>query len=166
MAGDHKCSVCQATFTRPQHVSRHMRSRKSLRSLLLTPRSTHPQIQRYRRSPIQVSALWRPVRQKVCFSLHLPSPAAPLISISLFLAISSRDMLTSAIPTRNLLSLPLPLAAKVPLPPAGPPPQSKPVTNVFSRLCHAMGPILVVSDPYFSSLDSLTHALFPSQMSS
>jgi DNA-directed RNA polymerase subunit RPC12/RpoP len=31
MAGDHKCSVCQATFTRPQHVSRHMRSRKLLR---------------------------------------------------------------------------------------------------------------------------------------
>jgi hypothetical protein len=28
MAGDHKCPVCQATFTRPQHVARHMRSRK------------------------------------------------------------------------------------------------------------------------------------------
>lgn len=26
MAGDHQCSVCQATFTRPQHVARHMRS--------------------------------------------------------------------------------------------------------------------------------------------
>ncbi|KAL1718346.1 hypothetical protein EV715DRAFT_252875 [Schizophyllum commune] len=26
MGGDHKCSVCQATFTRPQHVARHMRS--------------------------------------------------------------------------------------------------------------------------------------------
>ncbi|KAI0247682.1 hypothetical protein BJV78DRAFT_1243170 [Lactifluus subvellereus] len=26
MAGDHKCPVCQATFTRPQHVVRHMRS--------------------------------------------------------------------------------------------------------------------------------------------
>ncbi|KAH9955920.1 hypothetical protein BC827DRAFT_823662 [Russula dissimulans] len=26
MAGDHKCPVCQATFTRPQHVARHMRS--------------------------------------------------------------------------------------------------------------------------------------------
>ena len=29
MAGDHKCPVCQATFTRPQHVARHMRSRTS-----------------------------------------------------------------------------------------------------------------------------------------
>lgn len=29
MGGDHKCPVCQATFTRPQHVARHMRSRKS-----------------------------------------------------------------------------------------------------------------------------------------
>ena len=28
MGGDHQCSVCQATFTRPQHVARHMRSRK------------------------------------------------------------------------------------------------------------------------------------------
>ncbi|KAF8885466.1 hypothetical protein BD779DRAFT_674752 [Infundibulicybe gibba] len=26
MTGDHKCPVCQATFTRPQHVARHMRS--------------------------------------------------------------------------------------------------------------------------------------------
>ncbi|KAL5634939.1 hypothetical protein ACGC1H_002837 [Rhizoctonia solani] len=26
MAGDHACPVCQATFTRPQHVARHMRS--------------------------------------------------------------------------------------------------------------------------------------------
>ncbi|KAG1820835.1 uncharacterized protein BJ212DRAFT_1335782 [Suillus subaureus] len=26
MAGDHQCPVCQATFTRPQHVARHMRS--------------------------------------------------------------------------------------------------------------------------------------------
>ncbi|KDQ24157.1 hypothetical protein PLEOSDRAFT_1090687 [Pleurotus ostreatus PC15] len=26
MAGDHQCSVCQATFTRPQHAARHMRS--------------------------------------------------------------------------------------------------------------------------------------------
>ncbi|KAJ7199873.1 hypothetical protein GGX14DRAFT_467529 [Mycena pura] len=30
MGGDHKCPVCQATFTRPQHVARHMRSRASL----------------------------------------------------------------------------------------------------------------------------------------
>ena len=29
MAGDHKCLVCNATFTRPQHVARHMRSRPS-----------------------------------------------------------------------------------------------------------------------------------------
>ncbi|KAF8815856.1 hypothetical protein BYT27DRAFT_7190878 [Phlegmacium glaucopus] len=26
MGGDHKCPVCEATFTRPQHVARHMRS--------------------------------------------------------------------------------------------------------------------------------------------
>ncbi|KAF8604566.1 hypothetical protein BDV93DRAFT_91399 [Ceratobasidium sp. AG-I] len=26
MGGDHMCPVCSATFTRPQHVARHMRS--------------------------------------------------------------------------------------------------------------------------------------------
>jgi len=30
MGGDHQCPVCQATFTRPQHVARHMRSRMSI----------------------------------------------------------------------------------------------------------------------------------------
>ena len=30
MGGDHKCPICPATFTRPQHVARHIRSRKSL----------------------------------------------------------------------------------------------------------------------------------------
>jgi hypothetical protein len=34
MGGDHKCPVCEATFTRPQHVARHMRSRPSPSSLL------------------------------------------------------------------------------------------------------------------------------------
>ncbi|KAF7311693.1 Zinc finger/binuclear cluster transcriptional regulator [Mycena indigotica] len=34
MGGDHKCPVCQATFTRPQHVARHMRSREWLLPLL------------------------------------------------------------------------------------------------------------------------------------
>lgn len=81
MAGDHKCSVCQATFTRPQHVSRHMRSRKLLR--LSSSQAPLNPPHRYRRSPIQVPALWRPVRQKVCppsiFHLFLPhsSPFRP-----------------------------------------------------------------------------------------
>lgn len=35
MGGDHKCPVCQATFTRPQHVARHMRSREYSPSTLL-----------------------------------------------------------------------------------------------------------------------------------
>ena len=102
MAGDHKCPVCQATFTRPQHVARHMRSRTSSTILtfptLLTnspyttpTRSSPPHTRtsspispphRYRRSPIQVSALWRSVRQKVRLSTLIPffSPAATLHS--------------------------------------------------------------------------------------
>ena len=43
MAGDHKCPVCQATFTRPQHVARHMRSRKLPSPLHLTP-PPHPSL--------------------------------------------------------------------------------------------------------------------------
>ena len=42
MTGDHKCSVCQATFTRPQHVSRHMRSRMRLHSLCSRPAKSCP----------------------------------------------------------------------------------------------------------------------------
>ncbi len=40
MAGDHKCPVCNATFTRPQHVARHMRSRKHILSFRVPPRSS------------------------------------------------------------------------------------------------------------------------------
>ena len=46
MGGDHKCSVCQATFTRPQHVARHMRSRRYPSQIgappFWTTLSTHP----------------------------------------------------------------------------------------------------------------------------
>lgn len=38
MAGDHVCPICKATFTRPQHVTRHMRSREfSLQCNVLFP---------------------------------------------------------------------------------------------------------------------------------
>jgi hypothetical protein len=95
--------------------------------------------------------------------LHLPSPVAPLISISPISplcsssqAISSRDMSTNATPTRNLSFLPLRLAARAPLLTVGPPPRSKLVTNVSSPLCLVMEPILVVSDPTLPPL--LSHA--------
>jgi len=89
MAGDHKCPVCQATFTRPQHVARHMRSRTSfppnpshtpypLLSPTLPHLLTNSSPHRYRRSPIQVSALWRSVRQKVRLSTLLLSYFLPL----------------------------------------------------------------------------------------
>lgn len=43
MGGDHRCSVCQATFTRPQHVARHMRSREYLfRVIFLWSRLAYP----------------------------------------------------------------------------------------------------------------------------
>ena len=51
------------------------------------PRSALPH-NRYRRSPLQVSALWRPVRQKVCppYIFHLPSPhSSPLCPFVLLL---------------------------------------------------------------------------------
>lgn len=45
MGGDHKCPVCEATFTRPQHVARHMRSRSSPKSMLHLPVLTRFQTQ-------------------------------------------------------------------------------------------------------------------------
>jgi hypothetical protein len=68
MGGDHKCPVCQATFTRPQHVARHMRSRESsvfLYSFLVGPckSSLHNEwthIMEYIRPSITPSAHIRP----------------------------------------------------------------------------------------------------------
>ncbi|KAI0247672.1 hypothetical protein BJV78DRAFT_1243055 [Lactifluus subvellereus] len=71
MAGDHKCPVCQASFTRPQHVARHMRFHKlefpqlthSLHSSPVFKLNLSPYHSRYRRSSsIQVLASWRSVR--------------------------------------------------------------------------------------------------------
>jgi hypothetical protein len=62
MAGDHKCPVCNATFTRPQHVARHMRSRQCSS---LSPRScSRSPPYRHRRPAVQVPALRRPVCQE------------------------------------------------------------------------------------------------------
>jgi hypothetical protein len=107
MAGDHRCPVCQATFTRPQHVSRHMRSRKMLRHRSSRRAQTsHTQIPAITHTSVGVVETSSP---EGLSSLHLPSPAAPLISISPISplcsssqAISSRDTSTNAIPTRNL----------------------------------------------------------------
>ena len=90
----------------------------------------------------------------------LPSPAAPLISNPfLFLAATSfRDISTSAIPTKNpWFRRPLLHAARAHLLPAGRPLPSKLVINVSSLLCHAMGPIPVVS-PAISHPLILSHA--------
>lgn len=77
-----------------------------------------------------------------------PIPAIAHTSVSIVEtsspeAISSRDTSINAIPTRNLSSHPLLLAARAHLLPVGPPPRSKPVTNVSSPLCLVMEPILV-----------------------
>ena len=169
MAGDHKCPVCQATFTRPQHVARHMRSRTSI-ILTKTPHNSHPLLSpthfrnfsltnsspphRYRRSPIQVSALWRSVCQKVRLSTLIPFllPVAatlhylapPAHAISPTLAISSRDMSTNVTQTKNLLFPLLPLVARAPLLPAERPHRSRRAINAFNPLCHVTVQILVV----------------------
>jgi len=109
MAGDHKCPVCQATFTRPQHVARHMRSRTSSTIITfhrtphsLPTRSSSPHTpalprqflpHRYRRSPVQVSALWRSVRQKVRLSTLIPFFSFPLPPRSITSATRSHYLL-------------------------------------------------------------------------
>src|SRR6266850_4897691 len=100
MAGDHKCPVCQATFTRPQHVARHMRSRTfNPTSLLLTtppppppplptatppplgpssliPSSQIPAIAHTSVSIVEISSLEGLYSDP--FIMFLPSPAVPL----------------------------------------------------------------------------------------
>jgi hypothetical protein len=185
MAGDHKCPVCQATFTRPQHVARHMRSRTSMivtfPTLLTNPLTLPPAPlphtsaishqflppHRYRRSSIQVSALWRSVCQKVRLSTLIPfllpvaatlhNLAPPAHAISSTLAISSRDMSTNVTRTKNLLFLLPPLVARAPLPQAGRPRRSRRAINAFNPLCHVTGQILVVSHSKLPSLPRHTH---------
>jgi uncharacterized C2H2 Zn-finger protein len=78
MAGDHKCPVCQATFTRPQHVSRHMRSRKQLSAPLAPLNLRVPQIPAIAHTSVSIVETSLP---EGLSSSSLPSPAAPLSSI-------------------------------------------------------------------------------------
>lgn len=74
MAGDHKCPVCQATFTRPQHVARHMRSRKLLLSTCSSssspPPLQTPAIVRTNVSIVEISSLEGPFSLLVPDSTH------------------------------------------------------------------------------------------------
>jgi hypothetical protein len=141
---DHKFSVCQAIFTRPQHVARHIRFRKSPRSSSHTPPSPIPISEteyfsfhsKYRRSSIQVSTLWRSL-----FESFTPPAPLSLIPHHFNLAISSRD--TTLV--RSLSFPQLLYVAKVPHQRAEPPLQSSHATNVLSPACDTMVPIISVS---------------------
>ncbi|KAJ7496348.1 hypothetical protein B0H11DRAFT_2276488 [Mycena galericulata] len=69
MGGDHKCPVCQATFTRPQHVARHMRSRES---------HPIPSFPRYRFDVPSGAERWGV--EAICMPTKFASPHSPVPS--------------------------------------------------------------------------------------
>lgn len=107
MAGDHKCPVCQATFTRPQHVARHMRSRKhllpyplrgstSLLSLLL-----HPS---YLLTPLSPDTGDRPYKCQHCGDQFARRFVYPLIIHLFFFFFSAFFFLPSSLLTTTSVS--------------------------------------------------------------
>ena len=68
MGGDHKCPVCEATFTRPQHVARHMRSRAYS---CLCPTPTLTIVLDTGDRPYKMSILWRSICSEVRHSISL-----------------------------------------------------------------------------------------------
>ena len=133
MGGDHRCPVCQATFTRPQHVARHMRSRKS--PTPPNPAADSPQTPATAPTSVCTAVISLPegalTSPSSCHRCsHLPAICFPAIA-------------TSATPTKNLLPPPGPVVGAPPLP-RGQPPQSKLAINASSPVFRVMGPILAV----------------------
>lgn len=159
MGGDHNCPVCQATFTRPQHVARHMRSRR-FRLPRSTP-STHSWLQTRATVRTNASTVETNLQEGSSVSTfsfdHLTHLApCPLATCSLAISIN-------ATPTKSLFpTSPRAVAERaLPLPLAQPPP-SRPVTNVSSPVSHAMGPTHAVRSPPFPIIVRSCHfALLP-----
>ena len=135
MGGDHKCPVCEATFTRPQHVARHMRSRASAVSAPLhrLPLFQTQGIDLTNANTVETSL---PGGASLCFVL-LQSPNS-VLSVT-----SYQDTLTNVTQTKNRCPLRV-LVKKVLFRLHGPLPQNRSVTSVFRQTLLAMVPILVV----------------------
>lgn len=154
MGGDHRCPVCQATFTRPQHVARHMRSR--------TSHSPAPPANPLL-STIQIPVIVRTSANTVEINLQEGTPGSTILrsitSFFVFLATFLPATSTNVTPTKNRLPTPLQALAEraQPLPPARPPP-SRPATSVSSPLSLATVPTHAVRNPHFPKYRLLTMA--------
>lgn len=159
MGGDHKCPVCQATFTRPQHVARHMRSRM-FHFLLLIPHSLTP--------PSQTPATVRTNVSIVETNSQEGSPpvTCPMYSPHLsLLATCSPATSTNVTPTKSLFPTSHPaVAEKVLLPLLVQPPPNRPVTNVSSPASHVTAPIPAVRPPPPFPITLSSFPLFRSKM--
>ena len=184
MAGDHKCPVCQATFTRPQHVARHMRSRKHFLSSLLRGSTSllSPSISEsavsFAPSSLQIPAIVHTSVSIVEISSleGLSIPFIFLFSLAFFplfffffsllvpgqlhslltSATYSPDTSTNATLMRNHSSPRPLLVERARLPRAGQLLRSRHVTNVSSPVCLVTVPIHAVSNLFHYA--SLPHA--------
>jgi hypothetical protein len=133
MGGDHRCPVCQATFTRPQHVARHMRSRECSAPPVtpLTPVDTGD----------------RPYKCLYCgdqFARRYAMPCLRLPSRSSSIpAICFPAIVTSATQTKSPFPPPAPVAGAPP-PLRVQPPRNRPAISVSSPVFRVMVPILAV----------------------
>jgi hypothetical protein len=151
MGGDHKCPVCEATFTRPQHVARHMRSRMSFVSA--------PALHLARSVAYHcfLDTGDRPYKCQYCgdqfarrCALVSPCSNPPNTHV---LVTSYRDTSTNVTQMKSLC--PLPAFEEKGLPRLHEPqPQNKSATSVFRQTFLAMGLILVVC-PLLFSLSSI-----------
>ena len=158
MGGDHRCPVCQATFTRPQHVARHMR----LRTSPLLP--FHPAHLPLSTNPNQTPVTVRTNANTVEINLQggtttSTSPSNHLILC--VLATFSPATSINATPTKCRAPTAPPAAAeRAPLPLLARQPPSKPATNASSPVSRAMVPCHAVCNP-ISAASSAHDGPFP-----
>ena len=158
MGGDHKCPVCEATFTRPQHVARHMRSRASLCLCstchhLLCFSDTGDR-------PYKCQFCGDQFARRSAVLYHLAPISQPFV-----LATFYRDTSTNVTQTKN--HYPLPVFVKKGLfQLREPPPQNKSATSVSRRTLLAMAPIHVVGLFSLLSTCSIINLSNPSKMRS
>ena len=144
MGGDHRCPVCQATFTRPQHVARHMRSRTPH-----SPAPPHPLTPQ--RNQTLVIVLTNVNIVEINLQEGTTISTFPFNHLILcVLATFSPAMSINVTPTKSHFpTAPPAVAERAPLPHLAQQPPSRPATSASSRLSPVMVPTHAVRNHHF-----------------